>query len=264
MNRLVGFSSAEPDNPVNQLPHRVVAMQRCCPIIELRQYTLHQGMRDTLIELFDREFVESQERLGMRIIGQFRDLDDPNRFVWLRGFDSMATRGDALSAFYGGPVWKAHRDAANATMIDSDNVLLLHPGRADGGFDLSGLDRDAPAVSRLITANIQYLGKDAVQDVIEFFETEMQPRIEAAGGPVIAILTTDSSPNNFPPLPLRDRESVFIWFERHNSEAHYLDYLTRLRAARDWREVAPFALLPQFMRKPEVLRLAPTSRSLVH
>jgi hypothetical protein len=31
-------------------------------VIELRQYTLHSNRRDELIELFDREFVETQER----------------------------------------------------------------------------------------------------------------------------------------------------------------------------------------------------------
>jgi hypothetical protein len=49
----------------------------CCPIVELRQYTLYPGKRDVLIDLFDRTFIESQEVLGMRIIGQFRDLDNP-------------------------------------------------------------------------------------------------------------------------------------------------------------------------------------------
>ncbi len=46
----------------------------CCPVVELRQYTLHPGKRDVLIDLFDREFLETQEEVGMRIIGQFRDL----------------------------------------------------------------------------------------------------------------------------------------------------------------------------------------------
>src|SRR5204863_6636074 len=95
------------------------AAQTCCPIVELRQYTLHRGKRDVLIDLFDREFIEPQETLGMNILGQFRDLDDPDRFVWLRGFRDMASRAAALQAFYGGPVWKAHRETANATMIDS-------------------------------------------------------------------------------------------------------------------------------------------------
>src|SRR5437016_8439463 len=54
------------ENPDSQPP------QTCCPIVELRQYTLHPGQRDVLIDLFDREFVESQEALGMKVIGQFR------------------------------------------------------------------------------------------------------------------------------------------------------------------------------------------------
>jgi hypothetical protein len=48
-------------------------MTSLCPIVELRQYTLYGGRRDPLIELFDREFVIPQERLGLRLFGQFRD-----------------------------------------------------------------------------------------------------------------------------------------------------------------------------------------------
>jgi hypothetical protein len=56
-------------------------------------------------------------------LGAFRDVDDPDSFVWLRGFADMPARGEGLQAFYGGPVWAKHSDAANATIIDSDNVL---------------------------------------------------------------------------------------------------------------------------------------------
>ena len=61
-------------------------------VIELRRYTLRPGQRDVLIELFDRELVESQEATGMRILGQFRDLGDPDQFVWVRSFPDMAVR----------------------------------------------------------------------------------------------------------------------------------------------------------------------------
>src|SRR5205809_6455779 len=84
--------------------------QLCCAIVELRQYTLHPGKRNVLIDLFDREFVEPQEALGMNVIGQFRDLEHPDRFVWLRGFSDMPSRKQALTDFYGGPVWKANRE----------------------------------------------------------------------------------------------------------------------------------------------------------
>ncbi len=69
-----------------------------CPVVELRQYTLHPGRRDVLVDLFDREFVESQESVGATVLGQFRDLDDPDRFVWLRGFEDMPRRARAWRA----------------------------------------------------------------------------------------------------------------------------------------------------------------------
>jgi hypothetical protein len=96
-------------------------------VVELRQYTLHSGARRRLIQLFEREFIEPQEAAGLQVLGIFTDAADPDRFVWLRGFAGMAERRRGLEAFYGGPVWQRHRDEANATMIDSDNVLLLRP-----------------------------------------------------------------------------------------------------------------------------------------
>ncbi|MDO9356180.1 MAG: hypothetical protein Q7T55_20950, partial [Solirubrobacteraceae bacterium] len=96
-----------------------------------------------MIDLFDREFIETQEACGMTVLGQFRDLDRPDHFVWLRAFPSMPARAAALVAFYDGPVWHAHREAANATMIDSDDVLLLQPAHA-GPMPIDAWQRDGP------------------------------------------------------------------------------------------------------------------------
>ena len=99
------------------------------PVVELRQYALKPGARDTLVEIFEAEFVESQEALGTAVGGLFHDRDDPDRFVWMRGFASMEARKDGA----GRPSTSAARRgrstvrAANATMIDSDDVLLLRP-----------------------------------------------------------------------------------------------------------------------------------------
>ena len=87
-----------------------------------------------LIALFDGELIESQEAEGMMLLGQFRDLDDPDRFVWLRGFADLASRPGALSRFYSGGVWRAHSAAANATMVDVSDVLLLRPATAGPGW----------------------------------------------------------------------------------------------------------------------------------
>ncbi|MGO4780444.1 hypothetical protein AB4084_33715, partial [Lysobacter sp. 2RAB21] len=67
-------------------------------------------------------------------IGHFRDLDDADRYTWMRGFPNHALRAASLDAFYSGPTWLPHRDAANATLLDNDDVLMLKPARPGSGF----------------------------------------------------------------------------------------------------------------------------------
>ena len=229
------------------------------PVVELRQYTLHPGGREVLIELFDREFVESQEALGARVIGQFRDLDDPDRFVWLRGFPDMESRRKTLEAFYGGPVWQAHRQVANATMLDSENVLLLRPAEAGGGFRL-GPHGPHPAGS-LVLASIHYLPEALTPAFARFFDEHMRPRLEAEGAKVLASFVSETSPNSFPKLPIREADRVFVWFARFPGATAEAAFADRERRASGWRDAAPETLLPAFARKPERLRLSPTGRS---
>ncbi len=240
----------------------------CCPIVELRQYTLYPGKRDVLIDLFDREFVESQEAVGMRVIGQFRDLDDPNRFVWLRGFRDLPTRAQALNAFYSGPVWKAHREAANATMVDSDNVLLLHPARPASGFSLENSDRPPPDANEipkgLVVATLYYFDAPAGVGFIDFFERALEPVLTGAGASILAYFVTESSVNTFPALPIREGEHVFVWFSRFRNQAAYEHYVAAL--ARSWQKRGEIseALARRLKGSPEVLKLSPTARSQLH
>ena len=239
----------------------------CCPIVELRQYTLHPGKRDVLIDLFDREFVESQEALGMKIIGQFRDENDPNRFVWLRGFRDMPSRAQQLTDFYGGPVWKAHRQVANTTMIDSDNVLLLHPANSGSGFSLADRKRAVVGANEvrkdLIVATIYYFDAPVDANFVEFFEKTLKPVFSDSGVSVLAYFVTEHSENTFPALPVRAGVNVFVWFARFNDSAAYEHHVAALADCPRWRDEISMELAQRLKRAPEILKLSPTSRSLL-
>lgn len=239
--------------------------QSCCPIVELRQYTLHRGKRDILIELFDREFVESQEAVGMKVIGQFRDLDDPNRFVWLRGFRDMPSRAQALQDFYGGPVWKTHREVANATMIDSDNVLLLRPVLATEAFPFSATNRPPLGANQLtkglLVATIYYFDAPVDREFTTFFDQILRPTLVSAGASILACLVTESSPNNFPALPIREAENVYIWFARFAGAATYERYLATLAKSPRWSGEISEELMRRLKGHPQTLKLLPTARS---
>lgn len=154
-------------------------------VVELRRYTLKPGRRDELIELFEREFVEPQEAAGAHLFGLFRSRASPDEFVWLRGFRSMEARKAALEEFYFGPVWRRFRDAANATMADSDNVLLLRPVRR-------GLASPPPGAGVYVTISAP------------------SPPPE----PAFAAFETEPSPNTFPQLPVRTDGPFSVWFSR--------------------------------------------------
>jgi hypothetical protein len=233
-----------------------------CSVVELRQYTLHAGTRERLIQLFESEFIKSQEVLGIRVVGPFCDLEDPNRFVWMRGFPDMKERNRMLAAFYDGPVWLAHRDIANATMIDSDNVLLLRPVSPQPPMTV-GRGLDGPALQRdaLVVANIHYLGKDAMEEFATFFEDVMSPQLASAGARVIGAFKTEAATNTFSRLPVREGESVLIWLATFRDQEQCHKHVVALRDGSDWREHAPQVVLRQFARKPEVLMLAPTLRA---
>ncbi|MCR6488199.1 NIPSNAP family protein [Amycolatopsis sp. OK19-0408] len=155
-------------------------------VLELRRYTLRPGRRDELISLFEREFVEPQEAAGAHLFGLFRSRASPDEFVWLRGFRSLADRKAALEAFYFGEVWRKFRDEANATMVDSDNVLLLRPVRR-------GLAAPPPGAGLDVTFG--------------------EPPPSA-----FAVFETEPSPNTFPQLPVREDGPFTVSFSRPAGE----------------------------------------------
>ena len=88
-------------------------------MIELRQYTLKPGQRDVLIDIFERHLIEAQEAAGSSIVGQFRDLDAPDRFVWLRGFRDMPSRKLALDILLDRQAPVQPRDSSGAEVLGS-------------------------------------------------------------------------------------------------------------------------------------------------
>jgi hypothetical protein len=239
--------------------------QDCCPVVELRQYTMYPGKRDELISLFEERFIESQEAVGMRIAATFRDLAGPDRFVWVRGFTDMQARHEALTAFYYGPVWQANRERANATLEDNDNVLLLKPAFAGSGFVLDGLARPALGASaggRLVVATIYYLRADTLPGFAAAFRRDMAPLLERSGARILAQYVSEKSRNSFARLPVREKEDVFVSFAAFDDADAYVRQRRTLAADEHWRRMLD-AHAAGMERAPETLLLEPTVRSLV-
>ncbi len=229
----------------------------CCAVLELRQYTLKPGQRDALIELFDRHFIESQEAVGMTIVGQFRDRRRADRFVWIRGFSDMEARHAALEQFYGGPVWAEHKAAANTTMLDVDDVRLLKPAQPTTSFHLDIKNRPALGEKRahaMVLVGIHRLRTAADAGVVSTFQQQVIPALRRIGADVESIFVTEPARNTFTRLPVREGEHLLVWFGtlQSGSTAPTAQALQESSAALSSHADGP----------PQLLELDPTSRSL--
>ncbi len=180
-------------------------------LIELRQYLLHAGQRDTLIDVFDREFVETQEAVGMDVLGQFRDPQRPDYFVWLRGFPDMTARHESLTTFYDGPVWAKHRDVANATMIDSDNVMLLRAVTKDDALPAHRPNqrdmRNPTGLVVVVAEHVEHINEESIGN----FKSDVIPVLHQSGCRTLGVYATEVAPNTFARLRVRtDRAIVWI------------------------------------------------------
>ena len=226
-------------------------------VFELRQYTMFVGKRDTLVSLFEKHFIEPQNALGAHVVGTFNDMDDPDRFVWIRGFSDMSARKRALETFYNGPTWERDKAAANATMADSDNVLLLRPA---GPAPEIAASVQSGISSAVYGVQLFYLSGAEPAPFCEFFDTTVLPRIRDLGIDPLLRLVSEEAANDFPRLPTR-RESVFVWMARWKDIHAHSAFMTAFHRWTGWRDAAPEAVFPALMRKPEILRLSPTPRS---
>jgi hypothetical protein len=98
-------------------------------IVEVRTYKIKPGRRKEFLGLFDAQAVPTQRTLGIKILGPLIDIENPDTFVFLRGFPTLEARDEMKAAFYEGHKWKNELEAIAMPMIDSYAVILTEAGR---------------------------------------------------------------------------------------------------------------------------------------
>lgn len=93
-------------------------------IIEVRSYRIKPGRRAEFIHLFETRAVPALRAHGMRVLGPLLDVENPNKFVWLRAFPSLDERERMKESFYEGELWKNELESIAMPMLDSYDVIL--------------------------------------------------------------------------------------------------------------------------------------------
>ena len=94
-------------------------------IIEMRTYRLKPGTRARFLEIFHSKSVPAHHAIGMRVLGPFLSVEDPDAFFFMRGFPDLPSREPMKAQFYEGPLWKTELEGLLMPMIEKYDVALV-------------------------------------------------------------------------------------------------------------------------------------------
>jgi hypothetical protein len=94
-------------------------------IIELRTYKLKPGKRSEFLEIFRSKSIPAHAEIGMKILGPFLSVEDPDTFFFMRGFPDLASREPMKAKFYEGELWKRELENLLMPMIEKYDVVLV-------------------------------------------------------------------------------------------------------------------------------------------
>jgi hypothetical protein len=94
-------------------------------IVEMRTYKLKPGTRAAFLEVFRTRSVPAHDAIGMKILGPFLAVEDPDTFFFMRGFPDLASREPMKAQFYEGELWKNELENLLMPMIEKYDVVLV-------------------------------------------------------------------------------------------------------------------------------------------
>jgi hypothetical protein len=94
-------------------------------IIEMRTYKTKSGCRAEFLKIFRGKSVPAHEEIGMKILGPFLSVEDPDVFFFMRGFPDLASREPMKAKFYEGNLWKSELENVLMPMLEKYDVVLV-------------------------------------------------------------------------------------------------------------------------------------------
>jgi hypothetical protein len=254
----------------------------CCAQMEIRRYVVRGSEAPVLRRLFDEE-----NRLGHRVAAQhrawsgsapdgaavgirwmenialLRDVDQPDSYVWLRGF---ADEPNAVP-FYFSSMWGVHEDAVRRAGIRSTQAHLVETWLYGGAF-VVGAPTPSDAVGQgLVVANVYTVPTARLLELQYAFSRTVVPVLHRTGGQPVAYFRSSrrwqfqqelsrafgdaSSPDT----------GIFVWFARFPGADAYRRHVDALQQDTAWTRTIRPRLDAMVPRPPEVWRLEPVAGS---
>jgi hypothetical protein len=94
-------------------------------IVEMRTYKIKPGKRSEFLEIFRSRSIPAHAEIGMKILGPFLSIEDPDTFFFMRGFPDLESREPMKAKFYDGPLWKNELEHVLMPMLEKYEVVVV-------------------------------------------------------------------------------------------------------------------------------------------
>jgi hypothetical protein len=94
-------------------------------IIEMRTYKTKPGRRSQFLEIFRTKSIPAHAKIGMKILGPFPSVEDPDTFFFMRGFPDLPSRDPMKARFYEGELWKGELENVLMPMLEKYEVVVV-------------------------------------------------------------------------------------------------------------------------------------------
>jgi len=91
----------------------------------MRTYKLKPGKRPEFLEIFRTKSIPAHDEIGMKILGPFLSIEEPDTFFFMRGFPDLPSREPMKAKFYEGKLWKEELENVLMAMIEKYEVVLV-------------------------------------------------------------------------------------------------------------------------------------------
>lgn len=93
-------------------------------LFELRQYKIREGRRDDWVRFMEEVIIPFQVSKGMVILGSFTAEQDPDKYVWLRRFDSEEERVRLYADVYQSDHWRTNIAPRVTEMMIREEMVI--------------------------------------------------------------------------------------------------------------------------------------------
>jgi hypothetical protein len=94
-------------------------------IIEMRTYKTKPGCRSQFLDIFHRRSLPAHAEIGMKILGPFLSIEDPDTFFFMRGFPDLASREPMKAMFYESELWKQELERIVMPMLEKYEAVVV-------------------------------------------------------------------------------------------------------------------------------------------